>query len=223
MARSDNQLSRSLFASRSAPPTTCPPIRLHITCSILPSYVVSFPPSYLVHAVSQMAEIHRVQSNAPPPRRIVKRGSRENRLAGANGVPPVKRLDGEVVRQGNCAFASGLYWEVWEGRWKKCGRAEGGTEGTDERVRLSLTIPIPLTRSFIGRYEDTSRTKTIREGAEGSTFATRLYATSSHLLPRSLETRTRTATLGRTPTSKPPAVVRCVYFPSSPRNVPMVV
>ena len=170
-----------------------------------------------------MTEIHRVQFNASPPRRVIKRGSRESRWLEVNGVPPAKRLDGEIVRQGNCAFASGPYWEVWEGRWKKRGGAGGNKEETDETVSLSLTILTPLTRLFVGCTESTPRAKIVREGAEGLTFADLLYAASSRLLPHLLETETRTATLGRAPTSKSPAVLWCVWFPSPPSNVSTVV
>ena len=172
--------------------------------------MVSSLPSYLAYALSQMAEIHRVQSNAPPPRRVVNRESRESQLAGAGGVPPVKRLDGEVVRQGNCAFASGPYWEVWEGRWKKGGRAEVGGEETDKKVSSNLNIPTLLTRPFVGDTESTSRAEIVGEGTEGLTFADRVHTASSRLLSRLLETKTRTATFGRAPTSKSPAVLWCV-------------
>jgi len=143
--------------------------------------MVSFLPSYFAHTFSQMAEIHRVQVNTPPQRRVVTSRNQESRLAEADGVPPVKRLDGEVVRQGSCAYASGPYWEVWEGRWKKRSLGQGGGEETEERVSLSPIIPTPLMRPFVGRFESTSRPEIVRGGAGGLSFADRLYAASSRL------------------------------------------
>lgn len=44
---------------------------------------------------------------------------RESQSVEASEVPPVKRLDGEVVRQGEIPFAGGMYYEVWVGLWEK--------------------------------------------------------------------------------------------------------
>jgi hypothetical protein len=36
----------------------------------------------------------------------------------ATGIPPtVKRLDGEITREGDIPFAGGLYCDVWQGTW----------------------------------------------------------------------------------------------------------
>jgi hypothetical protein len=36
----------------------------------------------------------------------------------ATGIPPtVKRLDGEITRQGDIPFTGGLYCDVWLGTW----------------------------------------------------------------------------------------------------------
>jgi len=53
-------------------------------------------------------------------------------------MPLVKRLDGEVVRQGEIPFAGGMYYEVWVGQWKK-GTDEVGGEKV-EKVSLSLIL-----------------------------------------------------------------------------------
>ena len=54
-------------------------------------------------------------------------------------MPLVKRLDGEVVRQGEIPFAGGMYYEVWVGQWKKGAEEVGGEKL--EKVSLSLTTP----------------------------------------------------------------------------------
>jgi len=54
-------------------------------------------------------------------------------------MPLVKRLDGEVVRQGEIPFAGGIYYEVWVGQWKK-GVGEVGGEKTE---KVSPTVATP--------------------------------------------------------------------------------
>jgi hypothetical protein len=48
---------------------------------------------------------------------------------------PIKRMDGEVTREGETAFAGGMCFEVWVGRWKK----GGGEEAGGEKVSLGFT------------------------------------------------------------------------------------
>jgi heat shock protein HslJ len=64
---------------------------------------------------------------------------RESQSVEVKEVPPVKRLDGEVVRQGETAFTGGMYCEVWVGQWEK-----GGGKLDPEKVSLSLNAPILL-------------------------------------------------------------------------------
>jgi len=79
-----------------------------------------------------------IQSNAPPPLRVTEGGTRESQPVEAGEVPPVKRLDGEVVRQGELPFAAGTHCQLWAGRWRK----RGGEEDVYEKVGSSLTSSI---------------------------------------------------------------------------------
>jgi len=80
-------------------------------------------------------------------------------------IPLVKRLDGEVTRLGEIAFAGGMYCEVWVGRWEKGSREGTGGEKVDvEKVSLSLATSILLTRVVIGGLESTSNTQVTGEG-----------------------------------------------------------
>jgi hypothetical protein len=75
----------------------------------------------------------------------------------ANETPPVRRLDGEVTRNGETPFTGGTYCDVWVGRWVRPGSGE-------EKVSLSLTTFILLTGLFVGGLEGTPNRVT-REGA----------------------------------------------------------
>jgi len=87
--------------------------------------------------------VQKVQFNEPLSPRPVKHGTREIQSVDVNEIPLVKRLDGEVMRQGEIPFAGGMYYEVWVGQWKK-GAGEGGGEKV-EKVSLSITTPTLLT------------------------------------------------------------------------------
>jgi len=137
-----------------------------------------------------MPGTQEVQSTVTPPGRVAERGARESRLVKANWVPPVKWLNGEVVRERKLVSPDGTCREVWVGWWKKSSRGEGGGEKKYwEMVGLSLTTPALLTWLYVGHFEDTSDTRVIGKHAKGLTFANRLYITSSHLFPRSLDIR----------------------------------
>ena len=121
-------------------------------------------------------------------RRTLEGETQEDQLPGANEAPSVKRLDGEVTKLGEIAFAGGANCEIWVGRWKKGGEGVGGEkvdgekvdgekvdgdgDGDGEKVCLSVTTSIPLTRFFIGSLENTSDTQVTGEGAQGSTLLT---------------------------------------------------
>ena len=77
-------------------------------------------------------------------RDTVEHETRESQPVETTGPPPVKRLDGEVTKKGELAFAGGAYCEVWIGLWDKC--EEVGKEKADpEKVSLSVTTSILLT------------------------------------------------------------------------------
>ena len=126
------------------------------------------------------ADIQKVRFNEPPLRRITEQKTRDNQPVEANEVPPIRRLDGEVVREGDIAFAGGMHFEVWIGRWEKGGRKEGG-EGVGgetidykeasgekvgvEKVGSSPAISIPLIWLFVGGLESVPNAQVTREGA----------------------------------------------------------
>ena len=89
-----------------------------------------------------MACVQKVRFNEPLSPRTAKHGARESQSVEVDEIPLVKRLDGEVVRQGEIPFAGGMYYEVWVGQWKK------GAEEVDgekvEKVSLSLATPTLL-------------------------------------------------------------------------------
>ena len=143
-----------------------------------------FLPSYLAHALNQMADIQTTRFDVPPLRRTTKRVTRESRSAGANEVAHIKRLDGEVVRLGMLPRARGECCKVWVGRWEKDNGESGG-----EKVSCWFTTSISLTWLSVGRLESTWNTEVIREDTQGSTTVGHLSPPSgSRLLPRLLET-----------------------------------
>ena len=97
-----------------------------------------------------MAGVQKVRLDEPPPRQTTAGETREIVPVQTDEAPPVKQLDGEVVRLGRTAFARGMYYEVWEGRWEKGGGKKGGgeevgKEGEEvEKVSWGLTTPILL-------------------------------------------------------------------------------
>ena len=58
------------------------------------------------------------QFNVPPSCNVTGRGTQESKL---DEPLPVKRLDGEVTKLSELAFAGGPLSELWEGQWKKDG------------------------------------------------------------------------------------------------------
>ena len=90
-----------------------------------------------------MVDVQNLRFNEPLPRQPVE----------ANEAPPVKRLDGEVTRLEEIAFAGGTYCEVWVGRWEKRGGEVGG-----EKVGLSFAVFVLLTFSLAGGLESTPDT-----------------------------------------------------------------
>lgn len=94
----------------------------------------------------------------PPSRRTTEEGIQDPLPVEANEVPSIKRLDGEITRLEDIAFAGGTYCEVWVGRWVK-------GSGEVEKVSLSLTTVFLLIKLFLGSLESTSRTQVTGEGA----------------------------------------------------------
>ncbi|KAF9653023.1 kinase-like protein [Thelephora ganbajun] len=75
---------------------------------------------------------NKLRSHEPLPRHTSEHETQDSQPVEVNEAPPVKRLDGEVTRLGEIAFAGGLCCEVWIGRWEK-----GGGEKVDvEKVAL---------------------------------------------------------------------------------------
>ena len=89
-----------------------------------------------------MADVQKVRFDEPLLRPTAKRGTRDSQLIDPNELPPVKRVDGEVVRTGDIPFSGGMHYDLWAGQWKK-GAGEVGGVGV-EKVSLSLATPIPL-------------------------------------------------------------------------------
>jgi len=121
-----------------------------------------------------MADIQGLRFSEPLP--IGEHKKQANQPVEVNEAPPVKQLDGEVVKLEEIGFGGGVYCEVWEGRWEK-GRGEGidgekagdkGVRGEKvdvEKVSLSLTAFILLKWLFIGGLESAPNTQITREGA----------------------------------------------------------
>ena len=94
----------------------------------------------------------------PPSRHTTEHDIQDVQSLEGDEMQPVKRLDGEVTRLEDMAFAGGTYCEVWVGQW-----ARGG--GEVEKVSMSLTTSILLTKLFVGSLENTSHTQITREDA----------------------------------------------------------
>ena len=94
-------------------------------------------------------DIQRPRGSEPPPHahRTTEHETQDAQSTKANKLPPVKRLDVEVTRTGEIAFASGTHCEVWTGQWAKGGRMEGGG-GDVEKVRLHLIMVYPANMAF---------------------------------------------------------------------------
>ena len=75
-----------------------------------------------------MVDIQKLRFDEPLPHRTAEHEI-QSQSAEANEAPPVKRLDKEVTRLGEIAFAGGMYCEVWVGRWEKGGGERGSGEG----------------------------------------------------------------------------------------------
>ena len=105
-----------------------------------------------------MADIQRVRFNEPS---LIRTTEPESQPVEANETPPVKRLDGEVVRLGEIAFSGGTYCEIWAGRWKK----PGDKEADGEKVSLSPITSTLLMWLFAGGLESISIAQVLREDA----------------------------------------------------------
>ena len=110
-----------------------------------------------------MTDIQKVRFNEPPPPRPEDHEKREVQSDEAGAIVAVKRLDGQIVKPAEVAFAAGMYCEVWVGQWHKPGEKEGG----GEKVRLSLPACTQLTWFFVGGLESTSsaQVNSLGEGA----------------------------------------------------------
>lgn len=101
-----------------------------------------------------------VQNHELPLHQTAEPETLESHSVEANRPAPVKRLDGEVKREGEMAFSGGMYCEVWIGIWEKGSGEKGredasgdkvGDKGMDgkgvdfEKVRLCLTTSVLLT------------------------------------------------------------------------------
>ena len=96
--------------------------------------------------MKSMADIQMFQSQESLPRHTTGSETQDTQSVEANEPPPVKRLDGQVTRIGDIAFAGGMYCDVWVGEWKKSGggKGNGGENVEVEKVRwpeLSLFPP----------------------------------------------------------------------------------
>jgi hypothetical protein len=71
-------------------------------------------------------------------------------------------LDGEVKRQPEMVFPRGMTCDFWMGTWDKVGGG-GMNEGrvNSEKVSLSLTTSILLTRLVLGGLESTPNTQVV--------------------------------------------------------------
>lgn len=108
---------------------------------------------YLLWTHASRGGFQLLQSHEPPPpRRTTEHEIKDIQPPEANEAPSIRRLDGEVTRLEEIAFAAGTYCEVWEGRWAK----GGGEKAEVEKVSLNLTAFILLIRFFVGSLESTS-------------------------------------------------------------------
>ena len=84
-----------------------------------------------------MPDIQMSRSSEPPLHGIPENEVQNVQSTKANEVLPVRRLDGEVTKTGDVAFAAGAHCEIWTGQWVKGGDVE--------KVRLRLIMSTPLT------------------------------------------------------------------------------
>ena len=104
-----------------------------------------------------MPDIQMSWSSEPPLHRIPDSEIQNVQSTKAKEVLPVRRLDGEVTKTDDVAFAAGPHCEIWRGQWVK---------GRDvEKVRLRLIMSTPLTWPFVGGLENASSISVTREGA----------------------------------------------------------
>ncbi|KAF9780777.1 hypothetical protein BJ322DRAFT_281225 [Thelephora terrestris] len=84
----------------------------------------------------------------------------ENNLVEAIQPPFVKRLNGEVEREGQIPFAEGRYCEVWEGLWRK-----GGGKGIGKEKAGAEKVALKVLKTLKARpgSKGTGGTKTARE------------------------------------------------------------
>jgi len=75
----------------------------------------------------------------------MERRIQETHSAAADETQIVKRLDGEVTRLEEIAFAGGEHCEVWVGEWRKGGSGEVSGRKVDvEKVSPSTIVSILL-------------------------------------------------------------------------------
>lgn len=131
----------------------------------------------------------------------------------------VKRLNGDVKKQGELAFAGGTSCEVWVGRWEKHGKGIG-REGEDvEKVSLNFTLSAPLIPLFAGRLESASNIPVTKEGARGLAFVNLTYIACSSPFPVARNSNAN-CQLGQSWTTKISCRCMVCVFPGLlPRNV----
>ena len=139
------------------------------------------------------ANIQKVRFSEPSLRRTVEQNTDDDQSAEANEAPPVRRLDGEVVRTGEMPFSGGMHFEVWTGRWEKGGKKKSGgevngekiddKEASGEKVGSGFVVSILLMWFFVGRLEDFSSIQVTGESAQGFTVADRFCAICSYPSP----------------------------------------
>ncbi|KAF9783715.1 hypothetical protein BJ322DRAFT_1109564 [Thelephora terrestris] len=84
-----------------------------------------------------------------------------------NQPPPVKRLDGEVTRQGDIPFAEGRYCEVWMGVWEKaCGEGIGKEDTKKVALKALRTLKPPGRGDKAEKVERAERAERARKRLE---------------------------------------------------------
>ena len=90
-----------------------------------------------------MFDIQQPRSPETPSSRSTEHEIQDTQPIEASEPPPIKRLDGEIKRLGDIAFAGGTFCEVWVGEWSKGSKEEGGGEEIDgekiEKVSIGFT------------------------------------------------------------------------------------
>ena len=84
-----------------------------------------------------MPDIQESRSSEPPPNRTTEHEIQDVQPTEPNEPPRFGRLDGEITRTGDFAFAGGPHCELWVGQWVKGGDVK--------KVRLRLIMSNSLT------------------------------------------------------------------------------